>query len=153
MQGSAFKTILEQPEATGDLMSGWNSADGLNQFEAMTTSVFGSAKSKDAERGKLWTAAMSAYADDDYVRDDYVEDRMPVIPQTVPPSTLAQLREKLGANLSIGELRSLRRKFAFEHHPDRLAPTERNQATARLATANDLIDLAIQNIDQQSAAR
>ena len=158
MQGNAFKTILEQLEANGDPMSGWNSAHGLNQFEAMTTSVFGAANSKNAGRGKLWTAAMSAYADDDYVRDDYVRydyvrDDMPVIPQTEPPSTLAQLREKLGADLSIGELCSLRRKFAFEHHPDRLAATERNTATARLATANDLIDLAIRNIGEQSAAR
>ncbi|MCP4185160.1 MAG: hypothetical protein GY761_17925 [Hyphomicrobiales bacterium] len=151
MQGSAFKTILEQPEATGDPMSGWNPVDNLNQFEAMSASVFTSANSKTAGNGNLWTAAMSAYADNDNDDDD-VEDSMPVISQTEPPSTLAQLREKLGHDLSIGELCSLRRKFAFEHHPDRLAPTERNQATSRLATANDLIDLAIQNIGHKSAA-
>ena len=146
MQGNAFKTILEQLEAAGDPLSGYNPADSLNQFEAMSASVFGSANSKGAGNGRLWTAAIGAYADDDYVRDS-----TPVFSQAERPSSLAQLREKLGADLSIGELCRLRRKFAFEHHPDRLPANERHSATAKLAIANDLIDLAIQNTSQKSA--
>jgi hypothetical protein len=148
VQGNAFKTILEQLEATGPPLPGCNPAHNLNDFAAMTASVFGPAKSKDAGNGNLWTAAIRAYADDDHVRDS-----MPVFSQAKRPSSLAQLREKLGHDLSIGELCSLRRKFAFEHHPDRLPAIERNSATSRLAIANDLIDLAIQNIGHKSVSR
>ena len=89
---------------------------------------------------------MSAYADDDYVRAG-----KPVMAEAKRRSSLAQLREKLGHDLSIDELCSLRRKFAFEHHPDRLPASEYSSATSRLAIANDLIDLAIQNIGDKSA--
>lgn len=148
MQGNVFKALLEQLEATGDPLPGCNPAHSLNQFEAMTASVFGLANSKDAGNGNWWTAAISAYADNDHVRDS-----MSVISQAERPASLAQLREKLGHDLSIGELCSLRRKFAFEHHPDRLPATERNSASSRLAIANDLIDLAIQNTGHKSAPR
>ena len=147
MQGVAFKDILEQLEANGDLFPGWKLADSLNRFEAMGASVFGSPNSQAAGNGNLWTAATSAYGD-----HDYVEDSMPVIPQAKRATSLAQLRKKLGHDLSIGELSSLRRKFAFENHPDRLPETERDTATSRLAIANDLIDLAIEKIGRKSAA-
>ena len=140
MQGITFKTILEQLEANGDLLSAWHAVHGVSGFDALAASVSWTADSKDAANGGVSGSAMGAYADNVITRE-----ARPVRPQTRRAMSLAQLREKLGSGLSIGELRSLRRRFAFEHHPDRLPANEREAANSRLAMANDLIDLAIQN--------
>ena len=138
MQASIFKTILEYPEAADDLLSGRNSAERFTRFAAMAASVLASANSKPAEKSNVSMAAMNAYAEDEYVKQS-----KPVLPPVERPISLAQLREKLGTDLSIAELHRLRRKFAFQHHPDRLPKSQHHTATTQLATANALIDLAI----------
>jgi len=147
VQSSAFKTILERLAADDDLASGWNAAGGPGVFEAMSASVAGNVDSKDVGNGNLSSSAMGAYADNTIARE-----ARSVRPQTRLPISLAQLRTKLCADLSIGELRSLRRQFALDHHPDRLPAVERAAANSRLATANDLIDHAIKNFSDKSAA-
>ena len=62
--------------------------------------------------GGFSKSAMGAYVDNDVAR----EARW-VRSQTRCPMSLTQSRDKLGAGLSIGELRSLRRQFAFDLHP------------------------------------
>lgn len=45
--------------------------------------------------------------------------------------------------LSIGELKSLRRRFAFLHHPDRSGSSQ-PEASGRMASVNSMIDKALQ---------
>lgn len=143
MQVNAFKALLDKLEASDDPRAVGNSAYSLNQFEALTASVFASPYSKNSGIGNWWTKAHSAYAD-----NDDVGYSMPVLCQSARPTSLAQLTANLRQDLSIKELSRLRRQFASEHHPDRVPTAERNSASRRLAIANDLIDLAIQNADR-----
>ncbi len=140
MQANAFKELLDKPEASEDPWEVGNSAFNLKRFDAMSALVFALPCSKNTGIGNRWTKAHSAYAD-----NDDVEDSMPVPVQPARPMPLAQLKANLRRNLSIKELNRLRRKFAFEHHPDRASTAERNSASRRLAIANDLVDLAIRN--------
>jgi len=45
--------------------------------------------------------------------------------------------------LSIDELKSLRRRFALLHHPDRSGASQ-HQASSRMASVNSMIDKALQ---------
>jgi hypothetical protein len=58
-----------------------------------------------------------------------------------PVSLAAELG--LRAGLKPAELRRLRRAFALENHPDRLAPSRREAASRRMTIANSLIDEAL----------
>ena len=148
MQANAFKAMLNKLEASDDPRAVGNSAYSLNQFEALTASVIAPPYSKNAGIGNWWTKAHSAYAD-----NDDVGDSRPVLYQSARPTSLAQLKANLRPDLSIKELSRLRRQFASEHHPDRAPTSERNSASRRLAIANDLIDLAIQNASSKFVPR
>jgi len=146
VQTSAFKALLDKLVASDDPQAVGNYAYSLNPFDALAASVFEVPYSKNAGISNMWTQAHSAYADnDDDDDDDDVEDSMPVLVQPARSTSLAQLKAKLRQDLSIKELSRLRRQFAFEHHPDRAPTVERISASRRLAVANDLVDLAIQN--------
>jgi len=49
----------------------------------------------------------------------------------------------LTPNLTPADLKSIRRRFAKKHHPDRVTPEIREQATRRMTIANSLIDEAL----------
>jgi hypothetical protein len=57
----------------------------------------------------------------------------------------ASVAEELGLapGLSPRQLNALRRSFARSHHPDRVSPQLREEATRRMAIANILIDRAL----------
>ena len=140
MQTSAFKALLDKLLASDEPQAVDIYAYGQNQFDAMAASVFTLPYSKNAGIGNRWTQAHGAYAD-----NDYVEESIPVPDQPAHLTPLAELKANLTQDLSIKELCRLRRQFAFEHHPDRAPAVERISASRRLAIANDLVDLAIQN--------
>jgi len=148
MQSNAFKALLDKLEAGSDPQAVDNSAYSPNQFEVLTASVIALPYSKNAEIGNWWTKAYSAYADNDDIRDS-----TPVRYQSARPTSLAQLKADLKQDLSIKELSRLRRQFASEHHPDRLPTAEYNSASRRLAIANNLIDLAVQNVGRKIVPR
>jgi hypothetical protein len=50
---------------------------------------------------------------------------------------------RLSPDLSVEELRRLRREFAIYNHPDRVTASERELATRRMALVNVLIDRAL----------
>jgi hypothetical protein len=50
---------------------------------------------------------------------------------------------QLNPNLSVEELKRLRREFAASNHPDRVDPSERQRATRRMTLVNVLIDKAL----------
>lgn len=52
----------------------------------------------------------------------------------------------LTPNLTPTDLRLIRRRFAKKHHPDRVTPDVREQATRRMTIANSLIDEALRGI-------
>lgn len=49
----------------------------------------------------------------------------------------------LSPDLTVDELRKLRREFAVSNHPDRVDPAERQSATRRMSLVNVLIDKAL----------
>jgi hypothetical protein len=49
----------------------------------------------------------------------------------------------LSPDLTVDELRKLRREFAISNHPDRVDPAERQGATRRMSLVNVLIDKAL----------
>jgi len=49
----------------------------------------------------------------------------------------------LDPGLSVDDLQRIRRKFALDNHPDRVAPWLREEATRRMTMANMLIDQAL----------
>jgi hypothetical protein len=49
----------------------------------------------------------------------------------------------LSPDLTVDELRKLRREFAVSNHPDRVDPAERQRATRRMSLVNVLIDKAL----------
>lgn len=65
-----------------------------------------------------------------------------------PPASLAEPSAVAGElalkpDLSPEELARLRRSFALDNHPDRVAPDQRELATRRMSAANALIDGAL----------
>jgi hypothetical protein len=50
---------------------------------------------------------------------------------------------QLSPNLTVEDLRRLRREFAIDNHPDRVGPAERRHATRRMSLVNVLIDKAL----------
>jgi|GEM_PF-5519015 len=50
---------------------------------------------------------------------------------------------QLTPKLTIDDLLRIRREYAMSHHPDRVAPSERERATRRMTIANMLIDQAM----------
>ena len=49
----------------------------------------------------------------------------------------------LSPDLTVDQLRRLRREFAVSNHPDRVEPSERHRATRRMSLVNVLIDKAL----------
>jgi hypothetical protein len=49
----------------------------------------------------------------------------------------------LSPDLTVDELKRLRREFAVSNHPDRVDPAERQRATRRMSLVNVLIDKAL----------
>jgi hypothetical protein len=86
-------------------------------------------------------------------RDDYeatyldLEDAVAPLLEAIVDCEQDAIAEELGlhANLSISELQKLRRAFARDNHPDRLAPAQRELATHRMTIANMLIDRELRN--------
>ena len=154
MQANAFKALLDKLEEGNDPRAIDNFAYSLNRFEALAASIISLPYSKNAGIGNWWTKAHSAYADNDNDNDnDNAGDSLPVRCQSARLTSLAQLKANLRQDLSIKEFSRLRRQFASEHHPDRVPTAERNSASRRLAIANDLIDLAIQNASRKIVPR
>jgi hypothetical protein len=50
---------------------------------------------------------------------------------------------QLTPELTVDDLLRIRREYALANHPDRVAPSEREQATRRMTIANMLIDQAM----------
>lgn len=152
MQTNTFKALLDKFEVSEDPQAVGNYAYSLKQFDALTASAFALPYSKNTGIGNRWTKAHSAYADNDDIEDSIpVLPVLPVLVQPTGPTSLAQLKADLRQDLSIKELSRLRRRFAFENHPDRTPAAERISASRRLAIANDLVDLAIQNAHRKIA--
>lgn len=63
--------------------------------------------------------------------------------QDLPSVEPQAIAEELGlASAASSDFGKLRRKFAFQNHPDRVAPHLRQRALARMQVANGLIDEA-----------
>jgi hypothetical protein len=92
----------------------------------------------DAEPGHSAAAPDGAGANETPTPEEVTCD----LPTTCDPDSLvAELGLKSGMTRS--ELRRLRRRFALENHPDRLAPSRREIASRRMTIANSLIDAAL----------
>ncbi len=65
----------------------------------------------------------------------------PLPPKSDQDAVLDELH--LTPNLSAGDLVKLRRDYAKTHHPDRVQPDNRDEATRRMTIANVLIDEAL----------
>jgi len=102
-----------------------------------------------AYRGRIVLACLLDEADEaarpthETLTELYVERQQP--PQTVQ-ADYAAVAEELGLapSLTPRQLNALRRSFARSHHPDRVAPPLREEATRRMAIANILIDRALE---------
>lgn len=73
----------------------------------------------------------------------------PELPPPLPPkSEHEQVVDELHLtpNLTLSDLKLIRRKFAKTNHPDRVPPAVREQATRRMTIANSLIDEALRGI-------
>ena len=76
----------------------------------------------------------------------YADAHNPRPPAPEPPKTEEEIVAdalKLAPELSIDDLLRIRREYALENHPDRVAPELREQATRRMTIANMLIDQAV----------
>ncbi|MET0569480.1 MAG: hypothetical protein ABWZ74_10425 [Hyphomicrobiaceae bacterium] len=73
----------------------------------------------------------------------YSEDRAET--SQVPQDLYRFLADELhlSPELTVDELRKLRREFAAGNHPDRVDPAERLRATRRMSLVNGLIDKAL----------
>ena len=54
--------------------------------------------------------------------------------------SIDDLKKRIRAGLTRRQVSLLRRRFAQYNHPDRTDPSKRDQATALMAQANDLLD-------------
>jgi hypothetical protein len=82
----------------------------------------------------------------------YLEDAVAPLLEAIASCEQDAIAEELGlhADLSLNELKKLRRTFARDNHPDRLDPSRREVATRRMTIANMLID---REIRQKSSSR
>ena len=72
----------------------------------------------------------------------YSEERL----AEAPPRDLYEFigdELQLNPDLTVEELKRLRREFAASNHPDRVDPSERQRATRRMTLVNVLIDKAL----------
>ena len=73
-------------------------------------------------------------------------ERLPTPPRPPKSEHDAVVDElHLTPNLSTGDLVKLRREYAKAHHPDRVLPDSREEATRRMTIANVLIDEALRS--------
>jgi hypothetical protein len=74
--------------------------------------------------------------------------------QASPPDLYRFLADELhlSPDLTVDELRKLRREFAVSNHPDRVDPAERQRATRRMSLVNVLIDKALKEKMSESAS-
>ena len=144
MQGNEFKSVLDEIEVNKNKSCVLEGYRALSNFNAVTASVIEPLQSTTPGRNKDSTWWANAFQE----HSDMVQDRScaPTAPHPDGPLTLAKLKEELRRGLSLKELCCLRRKFAFDHHPDRGAATNRNLSSRNLSIANDLIDQAIQEM-------
>ena len=78
------------------------------------------------------------------VRSD-LDSLMSVVPATT-------LRARWAASdVTAKDLRAVRRQFAKENHPDKKNPAERELADRRVAMANQLIDAALHDLEQEAS--
>lgn len=71
----------------------------------------------------------------------YTEERGGQKPQDLHRFLANELH--LSPDLTVDQLRRLRREFAVSNHPDRVDPSERQRATRRMSLVNVLIDKAL----------
>ena len=71
----------------------------------------------------------------------YTEERAGQVPQDLYRFLADELT--LSPDLTVDQLRQLRRDFAASNHPDRVDPSERHRATRRMSLVNVLIDKAL----------
>jgi hypothetical protein len=71
----------------------------------------------------------------------YSEERTGQVPQELYRFLADELH--LSPDLTVDQLRRLRREFAVSNHPDRVEPSERRRATRRMSLVNVLIDKAL----------
>jgi hypothetical protein len=125
------------------------------------TTILEAALRARSDEGETPPAAHASHAADPQVQqaiDDLLSS-----PAFVPVGKLAQLysEDRAGAHvpqdlyrfladelhlspdLTVDELRRLRREFAVSNHPDRVDPAERQRATRRMSLVNVLIDKAL----------
>jgi hypothetical protein len=55
------------------------------------------------------------------------------------------------SDITANDLRTVRRQFARDNHPDKKRPGEREPADRRVAMANALIDATLQDLREQEA--
>lgn len=72
----------------------------------------------------------------------------PLAPEPLPSIEPADIARELGLTASAGtdDLARIRRAFAFENHPDRVAPQLRERAIVRMQIANMLVDEALRRL-------
>ncbi len=82
----------------------------------------------------------------------YLEDAVEPLLEAIASCEQDAIAEELGLSedLSASDLKRIRRMFARDNHPDRLAPSQREIATHRMTIANMLID---RHLQQKSSAR
>ncbi len=82
----------------------------------------------------------------------YLEDAVEPLLEAIASCEQDAIAEELGLSedLSANDLKRIRRMFARDNHPDRLAPSQREIATHRMTIANMLID---RQLRQKSSAR
>jgi len=113
----------------------------------LLSGMVASAEDKSAQATPPLFAA--SYLDEETI---YFEDAVAPLLEAIVSCEQDAIAEELGLhqNLSLNDLKKLRRAFARDNHPDRLDPSKRELATRRMTIANMLID---REIRQKSSAR
>lgn len=105
-----------------------------------------SGEEASAEYRSSSAAIEEALREIDLKRDEIAPP--PLQPETWPSVEPVDIARELGLEKlkRAGELARLRRSFAFDNHPDRVAPRLRDHAIVRMQIANTLIDEALRRL-------
>jgi hypothetical protein len=100
---------------------------------------------------RLYSDGISRATAEEDVRASPQDEAAPA-PPPAPKSEHDQVMDELHLtpNLTVTDLRLIRRRFAKANHPDRVAPSIREEATRRMTIANSLIDEALRGAKRRA---
>lgn len=143
MKDRSFSILLDElrAERRASEQDAARYAEAIERFRALSRPIIDDAM--DALTGEHDRRDEIARARHAYTRVAANEKGVGTCRSSSVRMTLAELKREVGISPGIDKLRRLRRRFASGRHPDRVTNTDRDQATAEMQTANDLIDEAI----------